>query len=47
MIPRAEVHDHLPSWYVSDITKGWLDKLSTVDDQCVEVAGGDPPYNWL
>ncbi|KAH9890666.1 hypothetical protein C8Q73DRAFT_747504 [Cubamyces lactineus] len=32
VIPRAEVHDHLPSWYVSDITKGWLDKLSTIDD---------------
>ncbi|KAI0654758.1 hypothetical protein C8Q70DRAFT_469595 [Cubamyces menziesii] len=48
VIPRAEVHDHLPSWYVSDITKGWLDKLSTVDDQCVEAGSdGGPPYNWV
>ncbi|KAI8999008.1 hypothetical protein BD414DRAFT_406900 [Trametes punicea] len=48
VIPRKEVHDHLPSWFASDITKGWLDKLSTVPDQCAEAdADGGPPYDWV
>ncbi|CDO77786.1 hypothetical protein BN946_scf184609.g3 [Trametes cinnabarina] len=33
VIPRAEVHDPLPTWFASDIMKGWLDKLASVDDR--------------
>ncbi|OSC97609.1 hypothetical protein PYCCODRAFT_1376756 [Trametes coccinea BRFM310] len=48
VVPHNDVHDHLPSWFAADITKGWLDKLNSLDDQCVEAgADGGPPFNWV
>ncbi|KAI0373311.1 hypothetical protein BV20DRAFT_989987 [Pilatotrama ljubarskyi] len=48
VIPREEVHEHLPSWYASAVTNGWVEKLATVDDQCVEAgAEGGQLYNWV
>ena len=33
---------------VEPITRAWLEKLSTVDDQCVEVREGQEPiFNWV
>ncbi|KAI0781336.1 hypothetical protein BD413DRAFT_464016 [Trametes elegans] len=48
VFPREEVHEHLPSWYAHDITEGWIEKMKTVDDQCVEVAAEEGQlYNWV
>ncbi|KAH9857655.1 hypothetical protein C2E23DRAFT_748114 [Lenzites betulinus] len=49
VVPRVDVHDHIPSWYVGAVTTGWVDKLRALDNvQCVEAGGdGGPPYSWV
>ena len=48
VLDREEVHNDLGSWMVDSITEGWVRKLRTVDDQCVEVENGQGPiYNWM
>ncbi|TBU29051.1 hypothetical protein BD311DRAFT_837218 [Dichomitus squalens] len=48
VLDRDEMDKKARSWMVEPITTAWLEKLSTVDDQCVEVAQGQGPiYNWI
>ncbi|KAI1788493.1 hypothetical protein LXA43DRAFT_974821 [Ganoderma leucocontextum] len=48
VLDREEVHKDIGSWMVDPITKGWVGKLASVDDQCVEVEHGQGPiYNWI
>ncbi|KAH9923952.1 uncharacterized protein BXZ73DRAFT_91362 [Epithele typhae] len=36
-IERTPVHATFKSWYMHDVTDGWVDHMKGVDDQCVEV----------
>ncbi|OJT11139.1 hypothetical protein TRAPUB_12353 [Trametes pubescens] len=49
VVPRADVHDHVSTWFVDAITTGWVNKLHSLDhEQCVEAGGdGGPPYTWV
>ncbi len=44
-----EVQKDIGSSMVDPITKGWVRKLSTIDDQCVEVVNGENGgiYSWV
>lgn len=49
VVPRADVHDHVSTWFVDAITTGWVNKLHSLDhEQCIEAGGdGGPPYTWV
>ncbi|KAI1792658.1 hypothetical protein LXA43DRAFT_886925 [Ganoderma leucocontextum] len=49
VLNREEVHKDIESSMVDPITKGWVRELSTIDDQCVEVAHGKDGgiYTWV
>ena len=49
VLDREEIHKEIASSMVDPITKGWVQKLSTVDDQCVEAAPGRDGgiYTWM
>ena len=49
IVSIEEVHKDIGSAMVDPITKAWVGKLSTIDDQCVEVAHGPDGgiFTWM
>ncbi|KAI0668526.1 hypothetical protein C8Q78DRAFT_1098866 [Trametes maxima] len=48
IILRGEVHGNLSSWYTSAIVDGWVQKLDSIEEPCVEAGSdGGALFDWM